>query len=313
VKSSIAVPVILLAVSASIAAAEKQPIKAASNTAKALFFPLYAEKEAIRIGFSKDKTPRIGREHAIGYLAIAGGAYAMNRAYFFMGADTFQRKTDAILKAAPKRVLVINSFPEDEEMFHLDVDEFVRKQRLLGSEVTELQASQYDDLLRKLRGLPQANQFDRIEFYVHGKAGKIAFRGDTPVMVDQAALSPLRDLKLRIAAPGAELRLSSCAVAAADSKTGETVGKTFINELGKALLPDGGSVVATEKIVLAMTLPGRFTAHSVGLGVPLELRNFLFGALKLKFPKGYIPRKDVVKITIPAQTCIGPAIKRIRP
>jgi len=302
-----------LAGSASLSAAEKQPVKAVSNTAKAVFFPLYAEKEAIRIGFSKDKNPRVGREHAIGYVAIAGGAYTLNRAYFFMGADTFQKKTDAILKPVPKRVLVINSFPEDEEMFHLDVNEFVRKQRLLGSEVTELQASQYDDLLRKLRELPQANQFDRIEFYVHGKAGKIAFRGDTPVMVDQAALSPLRDLKLRIAAPGAELRLSSCAVASADSKTGEAIGKSFMNEFGKALLPDGGNVVATEKIVLAMTLPGRFTAHSIGLGVPLELRNFLFGALKLKFPKGYIPRKDVVKITIPAQTCIGPAIKRIRP
>lgn len=295
---------------------------------EAVYMPLAARASGDMAPSSDQKrqdTYKInGHEFTVTDLVVAGiagqviidrGMTGVRNAYFTVERDTFEEKTLSQMKPNPKKVLAIispgNLF-EDVTASN-QIRRIYAEHRTYGQNknLEIISVSGPQDLIAKLKALPQDGSFDRIEFMLHGNSGTLIFSDGTilaspdhPLYGTYAgnALEALEKANLRITQPGTEIRLTACVVAR-DLGTGKPVGKSFLNSLGKALLPEGGRVLASEKSIF-MTRGIRFGEKLPIAGIILQARELVNHIKYLGIPKKLKPQLDVAVVDIaPSHPC----------
>lgn len=123
-----------------------------------------------------------------------------------------------------------------------DWEDFRHDAALLGKRygrITQLVISSADDLVEKLQKLEASGQsFDMIQFSTHGRTGKLRFKESYGF--EQHHFSEMR--KLHLVKKDGVILLASCGVAGKRPFWGN--GSLFLEDIGRALLPDGGLVFA---------------------------------------------------------------------
>jgi hypothetical protein len=240
-----------------------------------------------------------------GQIVIDRLLYGKLRAYFIVSESGFQKATSKLMLKSAERVLYISSFKTDDTYYRVSKARS-RKQYGKHPNATFLEVSSPEDLISKLKALPQNSSFDRIELDIHGSAGALEFAdGTLMTRHDHPAYSKGRvfDVEelsragLNIAAAGADLRITACRVAD-DWQSGRPIGKDFMSALGKSLMPKGGRVFASEKSIVYLPIETQ-------IGLKLPLLGLLGQAIRLanevvttKKPKDNRHRKDVVQVDI---------------
>lgn len=276
------------------------------------------------------KTVKVGdHEITIGDVAVAGasgviGHVVLDRtlkgtlnAYYEIEHDDFEKASDKLMSKNPEKVLYISSFREDEPSWHLAITTLLKRYGEHPN-VRALQVSSPKDLISKLRALPQDSSFDRIEINMHGNGGLVSFadgtwltRHDHPFISENSKYFDVEELikaNLKLAKPGADLRLNACRVAD-DLRSSTPIGRSFMSDLGKAFMPKGGHVFASEKVLLTIPM-----TYKTQLKIPLMGLYKRAKMLVKAKPIGYLPksfrfRKDVVEVDIPArESSCAPAL-----
>lgn len=232
-------------------------------------------------------------KYVAGYVSIAYAAHRFSNAFVSIDLEDFGRKTAEELKPDPKKVLYINMIDDKDSLGGFGQTDF--QHRYGSSEQNQfLHVKDAKDLVEKLKALPQDSSFDRIEIMAHGNPGKLKV-GQEVIAIE--ALESLKNAGLKFAAPGADLRLISCAVAGG-KPLDRTVGERFVKEMGQALLPEGGSVFAATRYVLAQKMPAaRVMQHVAGVGVmsDLVMRVPMAFTLNMAQSKSSFVRVDISK------------------
>jgi hypothetical protein len=113
---------------------------------------------------------------------------------------------------------------------------------------------------------------------------------------------------LKLAKPGADLLLRSCKVAD-DLKSSTPLGRDFMSDIGKALLPKGGHVFASEKILITIPIELKRLFKMPVLGIYERAKLLAKAKAIQELPKGLRFRKDVVQVDIPArESSCAPAL-----
>lgn len=232
-------------------------------------------------------------KYVAGYVSIAYAAHRFSNAFVSIDLEDFGRKTAEELKPDPKKVLYINMIDDKDSLGGFGQTDF--QHRYGSSEQNQfLHVKDAKDLVEKLKALPQDSSFDRIEIMAHGNPGKLKV-GREIIAIE--ALESLKTAGLKFAAPGADLRFISCAVAGG-KPLDRTVGERFVKEMGQALLPEGGSVFAATRYVLAQKMPAvRVMQHAAGVGVisDLVMRVPMAFTLNMAQSKNAFVRIDISK------------------
>ncbi|MFL5813277.1 MAG: hypothetical protein ACJ763_06840 [Bdellovibrionia bacterium] len=256
----------------------------------------------------------------VAHIVVGRTLNGLQRGYFEIRDSEFDKAAAKLMSKRAEKVLFISSFSKDD-VFRSTSE--MRFQKLYGNHPNALylEVSSPKELISKLKALPQDSSFDRIEIDMHGNKGVLGFSDKTLLMrhdhpwfsKDQSDfdVEEFKRANLQIAKPGADLRISACRIAD-EGKSGKPLGTDFLNDFGKSLMPEGGRVFSTEKIVL----PTKFNVVTKIpiFGVLLHAAELTGDIIKYKMPKGFRFRKDVVQIDIPpkAPSCAPEIIQALQ-
>jgi hypothetical protein len=152
----------------------------------------------------------------------------------------------------------------------------------------ELEKSQ--DLPILLKNLPQEQQFDRIDFFMHGDPGELVLTNAKSPSMDADFFRNLKDL--RIAAPNGQIRIQAC-------HTGmnficNPAGERFMTAISEALLGSSGGHVFTSTKLLNLVSGSK------------ENYAFTYRVLRISGIEGLIKANKIIGIT--AMTIFGKGI-----
>ncbi|HVJ65105.1 MAG TPA: hypothetical protein VM901_07615 [Bdellovibrionota bacterium] len=261
--------------------------------------------------------------YLLGYASLYAGLVRFNRKFGEIRFDDFEKASLAAMGPPPARVLVIDSFSEQDPL--KGFPEFYRYQRYAQPGQAELKfVTNLDMLTYTLARLEQQikngeiKPFDRVEVYMHGHPNRLSFADGTAANTDQIKAA-LAGRHFDITTAGADLRFVSCSLAGGcPFKSG---AQDLIQEMGRAILPRGGTVLgAPRNIIVAEGLwswenfqgPGPTPwereasdrrAYLAGVKAFLELYNF---ALTKSWRNYKESLQDVIAIEIPPTPGIKP-------
>ena len=210
---------------------------------KYLFAPVTVPIDvALKLYRNQDKANILKDDgsYVIGYVFLNVGLGRIHDAYLATEAGVFHESIDVAGKHVPKKILLIFStemhkkLPKYETMY-LDYQ--------TNPEVTKISAKNFNNLVDQLERLPQNGQFDRIDILAHGQPGGLRL-GVGP-FATKKHFDYIAKKGLNIAAPGAEVRLTSCMPAA--NRFCARTGDELLESVGRALIPKGGKVYGSTK------------------------------------------------------------------
>lgn len=180
--------------------------------------------------------------YVVGYAAIVAAGTAAHR-YYSISAYDFNELVDRGGNTNPEKILFLSK----KSAVFGGLYKVLLRRRYPNATITEISGETSRDILAKVAALPQDEQFDRIDWSVHGSPGKVEDGRITTI--DSAALKKLS--AVNVLRSGGELRLISCGVARS-GLCGGRAGEEFASELGRIFVPNGGSVFVSTKSVNAI-------------------------------------------------------------
>lgn len=231
-----------------------------------------------------------------GYAALAYGTHKLNNAYFAIDEDDFNRVTKKEMIPDPKKVLYVDLLGKGDGVSWYSNVDFENKYGK-HPDAQMITADSLDELKKKLLALPQDGSFDRIEILAHGEPGAFQIAGGDVVGANTA--SKMKAWGLKIATPGAEVRMMSCSLGGDDFLTPR--GEKFLSNFGSSLLPEGGKIfAATRNIRVQKIDPLRVFTHSIGFGVVIDILHDMLPNINRNFKTSRMPFR---KVEVPAPGC----------
>ena len=300
---------------------DSKPEDAISETAKYFFAPFFLMATPLSplLGTDLSESYKDRSKHLIGYVIIGESLSKINDVVFSIDEEIYDVEAAKFLKTKPTKVLYISSFQEygGDRALYFGAEARYQTLKKTSSNIKHVKVSDFKSLIKMLETLPQDRSFDHIEIDLHGGPGALRFSDGS--IITAADLGALEEANLRIAAPGAGLKFTACNVGATNF-SGDAIGEKFMGKFGRALLPDGGRVVASQRMVLGSTdlatidkdfevKIARFLKRSWDqvVQVPYELAVSLDQIMRM----GIRSRKNVVHVDIPPRSPCGSALSKI--
>ena len=300
---------------------DSKPQDAATEATKYFFAPFFLMATPIAPLLSSDlsESYKDRAKHLVGYVIIGESLRKVNDILFSVEEDLYDTESARLLKTKPSKILYISSFDEYgvDRTFFLGAEAKYQALKKTCPDIRRVQVSDFGNLKKTLKSLPQDRSFDYIEIDMHGGPGALRFSDGN--IITAADLSALEELNLRIAAPGAGLKFSACSVGATHF-SGEAIGEQFMEKFGKAVLPDGGRVVASQRIILGgadlATIDKDFSAQlarllRTGWDRTVQVPYELVVSLDQIMSTGIRSRKNAIHVDIPPRSPCSSAFSKI--
>jgi hypothetical protein len=242
----------------------------------------------------------------LGYLVFVKVGGKLTDAYIVQSIGDFRRAVDRVTNQPARRVLLIVDY--DGPL----LNQFLNENYPTQPAIKMIRPSSQENLIHQLHALEgkQAG-FDQIDLLMHGAPGHLNLKISDITQKSLEALSPLH-----IAKPGAQVRIYSCHVGM--NTACSNVGEKFMQEIGRILLPEGGSVFASTKRLNhfqgdAAELQKQLLKFDLtGVSGPLRLRQIAPDAVDPQawYYNHRMRALSAVEVeAIPTETCLGKTLR----